>query len=248
MLLSWILACSLLGSALAITGAALILLLPDNFRRAAIPDLVSFATGSLLAAAFLGILPATLSKAPAGAVMSTVLAGIVLFFVLEKLALWRHGHGEDGHSMHAGRAAPLILIGDAFHNLVDGIVIATAFLTSVPLGIATTFAVLMHEVPQEISDFIILLDGGYGRLKAMLLNGLSAAAIIPGALIAYFWLVESQRAIPYILALSAASFIYIAIADLIPNLNREHAFRGALRQLVLLLTGIASIALLNAGH
>lgn len=246
MILPWILGFSVLGAAIAISAAAVMLLLPDNIRRAIIPDLVSLATGSLLGAAFLGILPATLSQAPADTVMPTVLAGIVLFFLLEKIALWRHQHTGD-HRKH-GQAAPLILIGDAFHNFVDGIVIATAFLTSIPLGIAATVAVIMHEVPQEISDFIILLDGGYGRMKALILNSLSAAAIIPGAMFAYFWLVETQKAIPYILALSAASFIYIAIADLIPNLNREFALRNSIRQLALLLTGIASIALLNFSH
>lgn len=247
MILPWILGFSILGAAIAISAAAVMLLLPDNIRRAIIPDLVSLAAGSLLGAAFLGILPATLSQAPADTVMPTVLGGIVLFFLLEKFALWRHQHTGD-HWKHGQAAAPLILIGDAFHNFVDGMVIATAFLTSIPLGIAATFAVIMHEVPQEISDFIILLDGGYGRMKALILNSLSAAAIIPGAMFAYFWLVETQKAIPYILALSAASFIYIAIADLIPNLNREFALRSSLRQLALLLAGIASIALLNFSH
>lgn len=222
------------------------LLLSDSARRAVIPNLVSFATGSLLGAAFLGILPAALSKTPVNTVMPAVLAGIVLFFLLEKLALWRHRHTGDHRK--SAQAAPLILIGDAFHNLVDGMVIATAFLTSIPLGIAATFAVIVHEVPQEISDFIILLDGGYSRMKALALNGLSAAAVIPGALIAYYWLIEAQRTIPYILALSAASFIYIAVADLIPNLNREVSLTASLRQLVLLLAGIASIALLNSSH
>lgn len=246
-MLPWILAFSALGAAAAIAGAASMLLLSDRVRQAIIPGLISFAAGSLLGAAFLAILPTALSKVPATDIMPTVLAGIVLFFLLEKLALWRHRHTDD-HGGDHGQAAPLILIGDAFHNFVDGMVIATAFLTSVPLGIATTFAVIMHEVPQEISDFIILLNGGYGRLKALLLNSLSAAAIIPGALAAYFWLVETQHVVPYILALSAASFIYIAIADLIPNLNREVSLRVSLQQLALLLAGIASIALLNTGH
>lgn len=238
----------MLGGAISISGAATMLLLSDKTRRAIVPYLVSFAAGSLLGAAFLAILPASLSKAPADTVMPTVLIGIVLFFLLEKLALWRHRHGNGEHPRHGRPAAPLILIGDGFHNLVDGMVIATAFLTSFPLGVAATFAVIMHEVPQEISDFIILLDGGYGRLKALTLNVLSTAAIVPGALTAYFWLVEAQRAIPFILALSAASFVYIAIADLLPNLNREISLRVSLSQLVLLLAGIAVIALLNVSH
>jgi zinc and cadmium transporter len=147
----------------------------------------------------------------------------VLFFVLEKLVLWRHCH-DSGCEVH-GRAAPLILIGDAFHNFVDGMVIAAAFLTSIPLGVAAALAVIAHEVPQEVGDFAILLDSGYGRMKALILNGLSSATTLPGAVLAYFWLGEMHAAVPYILALSAASFIYIAAADLIPGLHRQVSSR-----------------------
>lgn len=141
----------------------LFLLFPEGIRKLLVPWLISYATGTLLSAAFLGMIPASLEQAPAITVMATVLAGVVLFFVLEKFVLWRHCH-EDQCEIH-GRAGPLILIGDAFHNFVDGVVIATAFLTSMPLGIATAVAVIAHEVPQEIGDFAILLDNGYGRTK-----------------------------------------------------------------------------------
>lgn len=148
--------------------------------------------------------------------------------------------------MH-GRAGPLILIGDAFHNFVDGVVIAAAFLTSIPLGMATAFAVIAHEVPQEIGDFAILLDNGYSRTKAFILNSLSAAATLPGAVAAYFWLSEVSQVMPFILALSAASFIYIAVADLIPGLHRQTAFAAAIRQLILLLAGIGTITFFHFG-
>lgn len=239
-MLLWIIGFSLLGSVGAVAGAALMLLFPDGIRRTLVPCLVSYATGTLLGAAFLGMIPAGLEQAPAAPVMAMVLAGMVLFFVLEKWVLWRHCH--DSECEVHGRAAPLILIGDAFHNFVDGAVIAAAFLTSIPLGIAASLAVIAHEVPQEVGDFAILLDSGYGRMKALLLNGLSSIATLPGAVTAYFWLGETREAVPYILALSAASFIYIATADLIPGLHRQASAAASVRQFVLLLAGIGTIA------
>jgi zinc and cadmium transporter len=178
--------------------------------------------------------------------MATALTGIVIFFILEKFVLWRHCH--EGECEAHGRAGPLILIGDAFHNFVDGVMIAAAFLTSIPLGVAAALAVIAHEVPQEIGDFAILLDNGYGRTKAMVLNGLSSVATLPGAVAAYFWLGETRAAAPFILALSAASFIYIAMADLIPELHRQVTPADSLRQLGLLLAGIGTIAFFHFGH
>ncbi len=207
------------------------------------PWLISYATGTLLGAAFLGMIPAGLASAPAKIVTGTVLGGIVLFFTLQKLILWRHCH--DNRCEAHGSAAPLILLGDAFHNFVDGAVIAAAFLVSIPLGIASALAVIAHEIPQEVGDFAILLESGYGRMKALLPNTLSATDTLPGALIAYFWLRETQAALPYILGLSAASFIYIATADLIPGLHRHVAPAASARQLVLLVAGIGTIALFH---
>ena len=234
-----------MGSLGAVAGAALFLLFPEGIRKFLIPCLVSYATGTLLGAAFLGMIPASLKLAPAFAVTSAVLAGMVLFFVLEKLVLWRHCHDSECE-VHGG-AGPLILIGDAFHNFVDGVVIAAAFLTSIPLGIGASLAVIAHEIPQEVGDFAILLDNGYGRTKALVLNGLSAAATLPGAVVAYFWLGETRAAVPYILALSAASFIYIAAADLIPDCTAKWTAAASLRQLVLLLAGIGTIAIFHHG-
>jgi zinc and cadmium transporter len=231
---------SLLGSLGAILGSAVLLFFPQHVRGILVPNLVSFATGTLLGAAFLGMIPAGLEKAPALTITGTVLAGLVLFFILEKLVLWRHCH-EERCQVH-GRAAPLILFGDAFHNFVDGVVIASAFLVSVPLGVATALAVTAHEVPQEVGDFAILLESGYGRTKALLLNGLSASTTLPGAVIGYYWLAEAHYAVPYMLALSAASFIYVATADLMPGLNRQATLVATLRQLVLLVAGIGTMA------
>jgi len=245
MLLWWIVGFSILGSVGAVAGAGAMLLFPDAVRRRIVPVLISYATGTLLGAAFLGMIPAGLAQAPARAVSATVLAGIVAFFVLEKLVLWRHCHDQSCR-VH-GQAAPLILFGDAFHNFVDGIVIAAAFLTSIPLGIATALAVIAHEVPQEVGDFGILLDSGYGRGKAMVLNSLSSLATLPGAVAAYVWLDAVRGAVPYILAISAASFIYIATADLIPTLHRQVSTAATLRQVALLLAGIGTIALFHHG-
>ena len=246
MLIFWILGFSILGSIGAIAGAALLLTIPTVVRDRLVPLLVSYATGTLLGAAFLGMIPAGLEQAPARDVLTAVLAGIVLFFVLEKLVLWRHCH--DSNCEVHGQAAPLILIGDAFHNFVDGVVIAAAFLTSVPLGVATAIAVIAHEIPQEIGDFAILLESGYSRSRALVLNTLSAVTTLPGAVLAYFWLAEAQSLVPYVLALSAASFIYIATADLVPNLHRKIKLSDSVIQVVLLLAGVMTIAILKVAH
>jgi zinc and cadmium transporter len=246
MLLAWVIVFSLLGSIGAIGGAALLLLFPRAIRESLVPALVSFAAGVLLGAAFLGMIPKAIASDPQAPILASVLAGLVLFFVLEKLVLWRHCH--DANCPVHGQAAPLILFGDALHNFVDGVVIAAAFLVSVPLGITTAVAVIAHEVPQEVGDFAILLNSGYSRARALWLNTLSSAATLPGALVGYFWLAQMSQAIPYILALSAASFIYIALADLVPSLHLRSSRSDALWQLALLLAGICSIAVLQWIH
>jgi zinc and cadmium transporter len=245
-LILWILVFSLLGSIGAVAGAGLMLALPVMIRGRLLPYLISYATGTLLGAAFLGMIPAALEQAPTREILAAVLAGMVLFFTLEKLVLWRHCH--DSECRVHSQAAPLILVGDAFHNFVDGVVIAAAFLISIPLGIATSIAVIAHEVPQEIGDFAILLESGYSRTKALVLNTLSAATTLPGAMLAYFWLEDTRTLVPYILALSAASFIYIATADLVPNLHRRILLQDAVRQIALMLLGIGTIALLQVSH
>ena len=246
MLALWIIGFALLGSLGAAAGGALLLAFPARTRRALVPALISYAAGTLLGAAFLGLIPAALARAASTTVLPAVLAGIVLFFLLEKLVLWRHCHDE--HCDVHGQAGPLILIGDAFHNFVDGVVIAAAFLISIPLGVSAALAVIGHEVPQEVGDFAILLDAGYGKGKAFVLNMLSAAATLPGALAAYWWLAQVSEALPYILALSAASFIYIATVDLVPTLHRRLKLTDSALQIALLLAGIGTIGWLHQGH
>lgn len=246
MLLGWIIAFSILGSVGAIIGAALILLFPERTRKILLPCLLSYATGTLLGAAFLGMIPHGLQQATPIEISGTVLIGIVIFFTLEKLIIWRHCHDPECE-VHSA-AAPLILVGDAFHNFVDGFVIAAAFLTSVPLGIAASLAVIAHEIPQEVGDFAILLDNGYSKKRALFLNTLSSLSTLPGAMIAYFFLGATQEAVPFILALSAASFIYIAVADLVPVLHQKTGLKATLSQLGLMLAGIATIALFKFVH
>jgi zinc and cadmium transporter len=244
-MIGWIITFSILGSIGSVSGAILLLLFPDRVKKILVPNLISYATGTLLGAAFLGMIPKALTQAEPVPILSTVLAGIVLFFLLEKLVIWRHCH-ENECEVH-GTAGPLILFGDAFHNFIDGVVIAASFLISVSLGVATSLAVIAHEVPQEVGDFAVLLESGYSTQKAFFYNLLSSVATLPGALIAYVSLEKTQSAVPFILGLSAASFIYIATADLIPTLHRKTGPGSAVRQFILLLAGIGTILIFHHG-
>ena len=237
---------SILGSVGSVAGAALLLLFPERVRKTLVPCLISYATGTLLGAAFLGMIPHALEYIEPFQILATVLAGIILFFLLEKLVIWRHCH--DGACEVHSVAGPLILFGDAFHNFIDGIVIAAAFLTNTTLGVATALAVIAHEVPQEIGDFAILLDGGYSKQRAFLYNLLSSLTTLPGAVISYFFLKAAQTAVPYILALSAASFIYIAMADLIPELHKRFGIWNTVRQFILFISGIGTILIFQLNH
>jgi zinc and cadmium transporter len=243
----WALVFALAGSVGALAGAALLLAFPDAVRNRLVPCLVAYATGTLLGAAFLGMIPKALEGAEPLAVNGTLLAGIVAFFLLEKLVLWRHCH-DSGCEIHARQGSRLILVGDAFHNFVDGVVIAAAFLVSIPMGVATALAVIAHEVPQELGDFAILLASGLKRLKAFSYNLLSSLATLPGVLLGWLWLDEMRAVIPFILAISAASFVYIAIADLVPSLHQRIGPSATLLQVALMLAGIATIAFFRLGH
>jgi len=246
MILTWIIGFSFLGSVGAILLAGSYLLFPERVQQTIVPCLISYATGTLLGAAFLGLLPHAMSQAQPAPVLTIVLAGIIGFFVLEKIVVWRHCH--DAECEAHGRAGPLVLVGDAFHNFVDGVAIAAAFIASFPVGIATGLAILAHELPQEVGDFAILLESGYTRRQAFLYNILSGLSTFPGALLAYFFLTVTQRLTPYVMAVSAASFIYIAIADLIPGLHHRSEWKQAILQLFFILAGIGTIALFHMGN
>ncbi len=229
------------------------MLLPATQRNALLPHLVSFATGALLGAALLALLPHALdSGASAHGIGIALVAGIISFFVLEKMVLWRHchvdhceAHGPEDH--HRDRAsATLILWGDAFHNLLDGVLIAAAFLTDPHLGVVTTVAVFAHEIPQEVGDLAILLNGGMSRRRALVLNVAVSLTSIAGAVIAWYLLAPALEWLPYALAIAAASFLYVAVADLIPGLHRRVDARTSVQQVALIALGIIVIASTHA--
>ena len=230
---------SLVGGLGGLLIASGVLLINDSTRAKLIPWLVSYAVGALLGVSMLALLPATLEQLPADRVFTTLLLGILLFFVLEKLVLWRHCHVHDCE-VHESSVVP-VLIGDAFHNFVDGAVVAASVMTSVPLGISTAVAVAAHEVPQEVGEFAILLQAGYSRSRALLLNVLSATASAVGAVTAFLAFDLVPRTLPYFLALAAASFLYVAMADLIPGLHRGRTDASSMRQILLIAAGIATV-------
>jgi zinc and cadmium transporter len=238
-LLATALGLSVLGSIGGLVVASSLLLFNDNLRTRLVPWLISYAVGALLGVALLALLPEALESLDAVTVFETLLFGILLFFVLEKLVLLRHCHTDECR-VH-GAAAPLVLFGDAFHNFIDGATICTAVLTSVPLGVNTAIAVAAHEIPQEVGDFAILLAAGYSRRRAMVLNLLSGASGIAGALLAYLAVELLPSIRPYVLAVSSASLLYIAMSDLIPDLHRGQLDRSSLRQVLLIAAGIMTV-------
>lgn len=232
---------SLLGSCGGLLVASSLVFFPLNIRTRLVPWLVSYAVGALLGVALLALLPEALTLMASASVFGTLLAGILIFFTLEKLVLLRHCH-TDECEVHAA-TAPLVFVGDAFHNFIDGAIICTAVLTSLPLGINTAIAVAAHEIPQEVGDVAILLAAGYTRTRALMLNIVSGAAGLVGATLAFFAVEVIPGIRPYILALSSASLLYIAMSDLIPDLHRGEIDANALRQVVLIAAGIATIVI-----
>ena len=242
MSLFWIaLGLSLLGGLGGLLVASGVLLIRDPLRGKLVPWLVSYAVGALLGISMMGLLPESLESLPASRVFATLLGGILLFFILEKLVLWRHCHTHDCE-VHESTVAS-VMIGDTFHNFVDGAVIGAAVLTSVPLGVSTAVAVAAHEIPQEIGDFAILLHAGYSRRKALLLNVLSALASVAGTIAAFLAFDVVPRTLPYFLVIAASSFLYVAMADLIPGLHRGRTDANSLRQIILIALGIATMVL-----
>lgn len=278
--LVWIIVTSFAGGILSVSLAAVFAL---NLRTAWVPMLVSYAIGAMLGAVFLEILPHAFEKTVSvESISATLLFGLLLFFVLEKLVIWRHCHGDhcEVHAIHteahcpdhaanqggtkfrpasahgpsivqkhahvhehhdSGRSGMMIMIGDTFHNFVDGILIAAAFLLDIKLGMVTALAIISHEIPQEVGDFLILLHSGYTKKQAFIFNLVSSLATLAGGLIAYFALQYVMGWIPYILGLAAASMIYVAVADLIPSLHKRTELRATLSQVALISLGVATI-------
>jgi zinc and cadmium transporter len=318
----WIIAFTVLGGVLSVLAASGFLLLPVDARTRMLSPLVSFAIGTLLGAAFLGLLPSAIEQFGVNRIETltvTVLLGLLGFFLLEKMVIWRHCHTHDceahgsasapgdrmsgGAEAHGSASAPgdsdvqgrtsaagdrvlgaamsgaaeahggasaghdhrstafnnpsastveeaqqaaagkLILIGDGIHNLVDGVLIAAAFLTDIHLGIVTGLAVIAHEIPQEVGDFAVLLNSGYSRAQAFLYNVLTSLTTVIGGVAAYLSLAHAQTILPYVLAVAAASFIYIAVADLIPGLHKRIGFRATAQQIGLIGLGVGAISI-----
>ena len=277
--LSWIVIASLLGGVLSVSLAALFAL---NVRTTWVPMLVSYAIGAMLGAVFLEILPHAFSVAGSvEKVSATLLLGLLLFFVLEKLVIWRHCHGDhcEVHAIHTeencpvthevgattkykvaapqpslnlhrhshshdhdgGRSGMMIMIGDTFHNFIDGILIAAAFMVDVKLGVVTALAIIAHEIPQEVGDFLILLHSGYSKKQAFIFNLVSSFATLIGGLMAYYSLQYVQSLIPIILGLAASSLLYVAVADLIPGLHKRTELKATISQVLLIALGIGTI-------
>ena len=247
---------TLAGGVLSTLAAALTLRLHATW----VPRLVSFAVGALLGAVFLDLVPEALRASDASYVMRIVLAGLLGFFLLEKLVLWRHAHGheehveeaeetEHDHALHrrstsdGGRSGGMILIGNGVHSFCDGIAISAAFLASPALGLATTLAIVAHAVPQQVGDFAVLLHSGFTRGKAFAYNLVAGLATLAGGLAAYFALAGMERILPTVLALAAASLLYVAVADLIPSLHRRAEPAETLKQMIAILCGVATIAI-----
>jgi zinc and cadmium transporter len=234
---------SLLGGGGGLLVASSLLLFTDRIRTRLVPWLVSYAVGALLGVALLLLLPEALETLKPAVVFATLLAGIIVFFVLEKLVLLRHCH-TDECDVHSATAT-LVIIGDAFHNFIDGATVCAALLSSVSLGVNTAIAVAAHEIPQEVGDVAILLAAGYSRRRALLLNVVSGASGIAGAIVAYAAVGTLPGIRPFVLAFSSASLLYIAMSDLIPDLHRGQIDRSAARQVLLIVSGIFTVVLVE---
>jgi zinc and cadmium transporter len=248
--LAWILTATLAGGVLSVAAAAVFAL---NTRASHVPILISYAVGALLGAVFLDLLPQAFGMAESlEAMAGIILGGLLLFFILEKLVLWRHCHVEqcEAHdppqpAHDHGRSGSMIMIGDTFHNFVDGVLIAAAFLANHQLGVVTALAIIAHEIPQEVSDFLILLHSGFSKARALLFNILSSAAMVAGGVIAYFALQTMQDWVAPMLGLAIASMLYVSVADLIPGLHRRPELHATVQQVVLIALGVGTIWLVG---
>lgn len=288
--MTWIVLSSFIGGLLSVVLAAVFSL---NLKTTWVPTLVSYAIGAMLGAVFLEILPHAFAQSGnVQMVSATLLFGLLLFFVLEKLVIWRHCHGNhcEVHALHTeencpetprqtkapvgqikfkpvsnersssnlhahdhghshghdhGRSGLMIMVGDTFHNFIDGILIAAAFMADIKLGLVTALAIIAHEIPQEVGDFLILLHSGYSKKKALAFNLISSLATLAGGLTAYYALQSVQSWIPVILALAASSLLYVAVADLIPGLHRKTEMKATFQQVLLISLGVGSIWLIH---
>lgn len=224
--------------------------LNEKSQKSLIPLLIAFATGVLLTAAFLGLIPEAVEKAgEPHIIMPYILGGILFFFIMEKVVIWRNCRDKTCE-VHSQASGPIILLGDSLHNFTDGIVIAAAFLSGLNLGIVAGFTIIFHELAHETGDFGVLLHSGYSKKKAFIYNMVSSSTTIPASIISYFLLDSMEFAVPFLLAISASSFIYIALSDLTPDLHRHTEIKYILKQIAFIIIGIVLMALILSlgGH
>jgi zinc and cadmium transporter len=244
-----VVALSALGGVLSALAASLFVALPERPRQALVPPLVSFATGALLAAACVGLLPEAVrgaGEAGAAGVGLAAVAGMIACFAIERCLLARARH-KSGSEPRPRATGPMILWSDGLHNAVDGAAIAGAYLTQPALGIATAIAVFAHELPREIGDLAVLLDSGMSRLVALSLNLLVSLAAVAGAVLACLTLARVLWILPYALGLAAGTLLYVALANLVPGLQRKGGLGAGLAQLLWMLAGVAIIWVTQAG-
>jgi len=243
--LTWLTAIGLstAGSVGGLLVASVMLVLHKDVRARMVPWLVSYAVGTLLGAALLRLVPESLAERAPTPALTALLAGIVTFFVLEKLVLWRHCHDDLTCAVHPSTVT-LVIVGHTVHTLVDGAVIAAAVLVSLPLGITTALAVSAHEIPQAAGDLAIVLSAGYSRSRALLLNLVAAAGGGAGALLMLSFGSRVPDVLPFVLAFAAGNFLYVAMADLIPHLHRGELDSSAFRQVILIGLGVLTIVAL----
>jgi zinc and cadmium transporter len=258
MTLLYIVVATLIGGVLSVVIAAS---LTFAVLGRLVKHLVSLSTGVLLATALLNVLPEAFdSGADTHAMFATLLAGLLFFFLLEKAELYRHAHHHegDGHDHHhhfdaeqAGRGGLSVLLGDSIHNFCDGVIIAAAFLVSPELGATTSLAIVMHEIPQEVGDTIVLINAGFSRRKALLYNAVSGLTAVLGGVLGYFVVGAWEAMFPYLLVVASSSFIYVAVADLIPQMQRRLPWRDLVSQVAWIGAGLALVLLatrLMHGH
>ena len=215
--------------------------LKEQFLRKYIFIFISLAVGALLGDAFIHLIPESLESASNPAMVSIlIIAGILIFFILEKFLHWHH-HGEDKNELNIHPVGQLVLFSDGLHNLIDGIIIGVSFIASIPLGIATTIAVILHEIPQEVGDFTVLLHAGYDKKRALWLNFLSALCAVFGVIIAFVLGEMGEGFAIWILPIAAGGFIYIAVADLIPELQKTKEIAYSILQIIAVVLGVLAM-------
>lgn len=259
MTLFYILMATVAGGALSVVIAAS---LTFAVLSRLVKHLVSLSAGVLLATALLHVLPEAFeSHAEPHNLFATLLGGLLFFFLLEKAELYRHVHHHegDGHDHHhhfdaeqAGRGGFSVLVGDSIHNFCDGIIIAAAFIASPELGLTTALAITLHEIPQEVGDTIVLINAGFSRRKALLYNAASGLAAVLGGVLGYFVVGSWEAVFPYLLVIGSSSFIYVAVADLIPQMQRRLPLREIVSQVLWIAAGLllilATTQVLHGAH